>query len=94
MLYVDIDCHHGDAVEEAFYTTDRVLTCSLHKFGDFFPGTGYMEDRGVQKGWKYSVNVPFRQGVCDESFHSVFEPVNLSSRLASPSQLTPLLSRL
>lgn len=83
VLYVDIDCHHGDAVEEAFYTTDRVLTCSLHKFGDFFPGTGYMEDRGVQKGWKYSVNVPFRQGLCDESFHNVFEPVNLSLRSSS-----------
>ena len=27
-LYVDVDCHHGDAAEEAFYTTDRVSTCS------------------------------------------------------------------
>lgn len=37
---MDIDVHHGDGVEEAFYTTDRVMTCSFHKFGEFFPGTG------------------------------------------------------
>jgi len=27
-------------VEEAFYCTDRVMTCSFHKYGDFFPGEG------------------------------------------------------
>ena len=40
MLYIDIDVHHGDGVEEAFYTTDRVMTVSFHKFGEYFPGTG------------------------------------------------------
>ena len=40
MLYVDIDIHHGDGVEEAFYTTDRVMTVSFHKYGEYFPGTG------------------------------------------------------
>ena len=40
VLYVDIDIHHGDGVEEAFYLTDRVMTVSFHKYGDFFPGTG------------------------------------------------------
>ncbi|KAH9699920.1 Histone deacetylase [Citrus sinensis] len=41
VLYIDIDVHHGDGVEEAFYFTDRVMTVSFHKFGDlFFPGTG------------------------------------------------------
>ncbi len=42
VLYVDIDIHHGDGVEEAFYLTDRVMTVSFHKYGDFFPGTGDM----------------------------------------------------
>lgn len=45
VLYVDIDIHHGDGVEEAFYCTDRVMTCSFHKFGDFFPGTGDIKVR-------------------------------------------------
>ncbi|KAM1639230.1 hypothetical protein ACFXTN_008544 [Malus domestica] len=35
-----IDIHHRDGVEETFYTTDRVITFSFHKFGDYFPGTG------------------------------------------------------
>ena len=33
MLYIDIDIHHGDGVEEAFYVTDRVMTVSFHKVG-------------------------------------------------------------
>ena len=41
VLYIDIDIHHGDGVQEAFYLTDRVMTVSFHKFGNFFfPGTG------------------------------------------------------
>lgn len=35
VLYIDIDIHHGDGVEEAFYTTDRVMTVSFHKYGDY-----------------------------------------------------------
>jgi histone deacetylase 1/2 len=45
VLYIDIDIHHGDGVEEAFYTTDRVMTVSFHKYGDFFPGTGDLRVR-------------------------------------------------
>ena len=37
VLYIDIDIHHGDGVEEAFYTTDRVMTVSFHKYGEYFP---------------------------------------------------------
>jgi histone deacetylase 1/2 len=58
VLYIDIDCHHGDGVEEAFYTTDRVVTLSLHKFGDYFPGTGDIEDIGKDAGKNYSINFP------------------------------------
>ena len=45
MLYIDIDVHHGDGVEEAFYTTDRVMTVSFHKYGEYFPGTGELRVR-------------------------------------------------
>ncbi|TFK43973.1 histone deacetylase complex, catalytic component RPD3 [Crucibulum laeve] len=75
VLYIDIDCHHGDGVEEAFYTNDRVMTCSFHKFGEYFPGTGTQEDKGRGKGKGYAVNVPLKDGITDESFQSVFEPV-------------------
>lgn len=75
VLYIDIDVHHGDGVEEAFYTTDRVMTVSFHKFGEFFPGTGDIRDVGLGSGRYYSVNVPLRDGINDESYASVFEPV-------------------
>ena len=47
VLYIDIDIHHGDGVEEAFYTTDRVMTVSFHKYGEYFPGTGDIRVRTV-----------------------------------------------
>jgi len=76
VLYLDIDIHHGDGVEEAFYTTDRVMTVSFHKYGDyFFPGTGDVKDVGVKGGKYYSVNVPLRDGINDESYQSIFVPV-------------------
>ncbi len=75
VLYIDIDIHHGDGVEEAFYTTDRVMTCSFHKYGDFFPGTGDVRDVGHGPGKGYSVNFPLQEGITDEAYQSVFKPV-------------------
>ena len=75
VLYIDIDVHHGDGVEEAFYTTDRVMTASFHKFGDFFPGTGAEGDKGKGRGKGYAVNYPLKDGIDDDSYRSVFRPV-------------------
>ncbi|KAE8372745.1 hypothetical protein BDV26DRAFT_273486 [Aspergillus bertholletiae] len=75
VLYVDIDVHHGDGVEEAFYTTDRVMTVSFHKYGEYFPGTGELRDIGVGQGKYYAVNFPLRDGIDDVSYKSIFEPV-------------------
>lgn len=90
VLYIDVDCHHGDGVEEAFYTTDRVMTCSFHKFGEYFPGTGTQDDRGRGKGKGYAVNVPLKDGITDEAFKGVFEPVS-SCPISRPiSSIKPL----
>ncbi|KAF9647520.1 histone deacetylase [Thelephora ganbajun] len=75
VLYIDIDVHHGDGVEEAFYTTDRVMTVSFHKYGEFFPGTGELRDIGIGKGKYYALNFPLRDGMSDENYKGVFEPV-------------------
>ncbi|EEP76888.1 histone deacetylase RPD3 [Uncinocarpus reesii 1704] len=75
VLYIDIDVHHGDGVEEAFYTTDRVMTVSFHKYGEYFPGTGELRDIGVGAGRYYAVNVPLRDGIDDISYKGIFEPV-------------------
>lgn len=74
VLYIDIDVHHGDGVEEAFYSTDRVMTVSFHKYGEYFPGTGELRDIGVGSGKHYAVNFPLRDGIDDKSYKSIFEP--------------------
>ncbi|VEU20614.1 DEKNAAC101436 [Brettanomyces naardenensis] len=80
VLYIDIDLHHGDGVQEAFYLTDRVMTVSFHKYdGWFFPATGNYDEIGLGNGKHFALNVPLRDGVDDESyvrlFKSVMEPV-------------------
>ena len=75
VLYIDIDVHHGDGVEEAFYQTDRVMTASFHKFGKYFPSTGDLTDSGVGRGKNYSVNFPLKDGITDVTYKSIFEPV-------------------
>lgn len=75
VLYIDIDIHHGDGVEEAFYTTNRVMTVSFHKYGEYFPGTGGVEDIGVEKGKQYSINFPLRDGIDDTNFVSIFKSI-------------------
>lgn len=82
MLYIDIDVHHGDGVEEAFYTTDRVMTVSFHKYGEYFPGTGDIKDFGAAQGKYHSLNFPLRDGIDDESYKSIFRPVRPTPCLA------------
>ncbi|KAL3320638.1 Histone deacetylase 3 [Cichlidogyrus casuarinus] len=76
VLYVDIDVHHGDGVQEAFYFTDRVMTVSFHRYGNFFfPGTGDMYEWGLENGLYYSINVPLKEGIDDEMYDSIFRSV-------------------
>lgn len=78
VLYIDIDIHHGDGVQEAFYLTDRVMTVSFHKYGNyFFPGTGDMYEIGADSGRYYSLNVPLREGIDDPTYMSIFKPIIL-----------------
>ncbi|KRY46101.1 Serine/threonine-protein kinase SULU [Trichinella britovi] len=74
VLYIDLDAHHGDAVEDAFCSTRSVLTVSLHCYeAGFYPCSGSMDDVGVGSGKYYAVNVPFRQGLVDEQLLSTFD---------------------
>lgn len=75
VLYIDIDIHHGDGVEEAFFHTDRVMTFSLHKFGDFFPGTGSLADQGTGTGSGYALNFPLSDGITDDTYISIYKPL-------------------
>ncbi|KAL1410193.1 histone deacetylase [Vanrija albida] len=76
VLYIDIDIHHGDGVQEAFYLSNRVLTVSFHKYAvDFFPGTGNLSEIGANLGKHFTLNVPLQDGIDDESYISLFKAV-------------------
>jgi acetoin utilization deacetylase AcuC-like enzyme len=76
VLYIDIDCHYGGCVDEAFYTKDRVTTCCFHEFGECFLGIGTQEDKGPpSQGKGYAINVHLKDGSMDETYISFFESV-------------------
>ncbi|MGL4523097.1 MAG: acetoin utilization protein AcuC [Bacilli bacterium] len=74
VLYVDTDAHHGDGVQSIFYDSPNVCTLSLHETGRYlFPGTGFVEERGVGKGYGYSFNIPLDAFTEDDSFIYAYE---------------------
>ena len=76
VAYIDIDAHHGDGVQKAFYETDQVLTVSLHETGHtLFPWTGFEYEIGEGKGEGYSVNLPFPPDTDDDVYVWAFEKV-------------------
>jgi acetoin utilization protein AcuC len=76
VAYVDIDVHHGDGVQWAFYDTDQVMTISLHQDGrTLYPGTGFANEIGKGAGEGYCVNVPFPPGAGDESYLWAFKEI-------------------
>jgi acetoin utilization protein AcuC len=76
VAYVDIDVHHGDGVQDAFYRSDRVLTISLHQDGrTLFPGTGFVDEIGEGDGRGYSVNLPLPPYVDDELYLWAFRQI-------------------
>jgi len=55
ILYVDLDVHHCDGVQEAFYYSNRIVTLSFHRYGaGFFPGTGSIDEIGEARGIYHS----------------------------------------
>lgn len=73
VLYLDIDVHHGDGVQNAFYDRDDVFMISMHESGkDLFPGTGFVDEIGTGKGKGYNVNLPLIIGTYDEIYLHAF----------------------
>ena len=74
IAYVDIDAHHGDGVQNAFYGSNRVLTISIHQSGQtLFPGTGETAEMGEEPGVGYAVNVPLAPGTHNAAYAQVIE---------------------
>ncbi|MEO9140038.1 MAG: acetoin utilization protein AcuC [Jatrophihabitans sp.] len=76
VAYVDVDVHHGDGVQAAFYDDPRVLTISLHQDPrTLFPGTGLPTELGVGAAEGTSVNVALPPGTGDAGWLRAFRAV-------------------
>jgi acetoin utilization protein AcuC len=80
VAYVDIDAHHGDGVQAAFYADPRVLTISLHQHpADMFPFTGLPAETGGPGAEGSAVNVALPAGTADagwlRAFHAIVPPL-------------------
>ncbi len=76
VLYIDIDAHHGDGVQHAFYGDPNVLTISTHERGDYlFPGTGFVEETGSGAGAGYAVNLPLEPFTDTSVYQPAFEQI-------------------
>ena len=74
---VDWDVHHGNGTQEAFYTSGRVLYCSIHR-AHYYPYSGKVGERGAGEGEGYNLNAPLDPGATiadyDAVFHEAFAP--------------------
>ena len=76
VAYVDIDAHHGDGVQDAFFGDDRVLTISVHESGRYlFPGTGFVSELGQGAGRGFSVNLPLYPYTGDDYYLDAFKQI-------------------
>ena len=106
VAYVDVDAHHGDGVEAAFYDDARVLTISLHESGyTAFPGTGFPLDHGGRAAEGLAINVALPAHTGDSgwlrAFYAVvppllrsFEPEILVSQLGCDTHMLDPLAQL
>jgi len=76
VAFIDIDAHHCNGIQDAFYEEDRALIISLHETGEtLYPGTGMMDEIGVGKGLGYNINIPLAKGTDDEVYVYAFQEV-------------------
>jgi acetoin utilization protein AcuC len=80
IAYVDIDVHHGDGVQAAFWDDPRVLTISMHEHpATLFPGTGRPTETGGAGAEGSAVNVALPAGTRDagwlRALHAIVPPL-------------------
>jgi len=76
IAYIDVDVHHGDGVQAAFYTDPRVLTISLHQHPmTLWPSTGWPGEYGKGDAAGYAVNIPLPPGTADAGWLRAFHAV-------------------
>ncbi|MDD1669341.1 MAG: histone deacetylase [Methanomicrobiales archaeon] len=71
---VDWDVHHGNGTQQAFYKSDRVLYCSIHR-AHYYPYSGRTEERGSGQGEGFTLNAPLAPGATIADYDAVFKEV-------------------
>ena len=71
---VDFDVHHGNGTQDLFYHRGDVLFASVHQM-DLYPGTGTVDEVGIEAGFGATVNVPLPEGACDGHYSTVFRRI-------------------
>ncbi|WEU40652.1 MAG: acetoin utilization protein AcuC [Candidatus Odinarchaeum yellowstonii] len=86
ILYLDIDAHHGNGVQDIFYDDSRVFKISLHESGEtLYPHSGFEEEAGIGDGKGYNINIPLPIGTFDEAYiHIVYELIPLIAEFYDP----------
>jgi acetoin utilization protein AcuC len=76
ITYVDIDAHHGDGVQKAFYNEEGVQFISVHESGThIYPYSGFVEESGDGEGEGFTVNIPLPPKTDDELYLEVFRRI-------------------
>ena len=71
--YIDVDAHHGNGVEAAFWEDDGALVISIHQSGHtIYPGTGFENEIGEGKGKGYNINIPIPPQTDDDLYLKAF----------------------
>lgn len=76
VVYLDLDVHHGDGVQEIFYSDENVMTISFHESGEYlFPGSGWAYELGKGMGRSLKLNIPLEPFTEGESYIEVMNKV-------------------
>ena len=72
ILIIDWDVHHGNGTQDIFYEDPKVLFLSIHRYGNFYPGTGAADETGTGPGLGSTINVPVRFGTSRQEYRARF----------------------
>jgi len=76
VIYLDLDVHHGDGVQEIFYADEKVMTISFHESGEYlFPGTGWLYELGQGMGRSMKLNIPLEPFTEGDSYLKVMDKI-------------------
>jgi acetoin utilization deacetylase AcuC-like enzyme len=74
VMIIDWDLHHGNGTQFSFYNSDEVLYLSTHQY-PYYPGTGGLQEVGIDQGEGYTVNVPLPGGFSDTDYAAIFNDI-------------------